>query len=62
MPACSDRPTDLFTLTHEIAMTETVQPRLREKYKEQSVPSLMKRFGYKNPGIHNLIPSETRRC
>jgi len=29
-------------------MTETVQPRLREKYKEQSIPSLMKRFGYTN--------------
>ena len=30
-------------------MTETVSPRLREKYKEQAIPALMKRFGYTNP-------------
>jgi len=30
-------------------MSETVSPRLREKYKEQAIPTLMKRFGYKNP-------------
>jgi large subunit ribosomal protein L5 len=30
-------------------MTETVAPRMREKYKSHAVPALMKRFGYKNP-------------
>ena len=28
---------------------ETIEPRLRERYKTQAVPALMKRFGYKNP-------------
>jgi len=28
---------------------KTVEPRLRDKYKAEVVPSLMKRFGYKNP-------------
>jgi len=30
-------------------MAETVEPRLRERYKKDVVPALMKRFGYKNP-------------
>jgi large subunit ribosomal protein L5 len=30
-------------------MTETVEPRLRERYKKEVVPKLMERFGYKNP-------------
>jgi len=32
-------------------MSETAdyQPRLRERYKSEAVPALMKRFGYKNP-------------
>src|SRR5215207_8104527 len=29
-------------------MSETVNPRLREKYKQDVVPSLMKKFGYTN--------------
>jgi large subunit ribosomal protein L5 len=29
-------------------MSETVEPRLREKYKKEVVPGLMKQFGYKN--------------
>ena len=29
-------------------MSETPSPRLRDKYKKEVVPSLMKRFGYKN--------------
>src|SRR5690349_2764156 len=31
-----------------MAETEQVNPRLRDKYKKEVVPSLMKRFGYKN--------------
>jgi large subunit ribosomal protein L5 len=30
-------------------MAETVEPRLRERYKKEVVPKLMERFGYKNP-------------
>ena len=30
-------------------MAETTAPRLREKYKSEAVPALMKRFGYENP-------------
>jgi large subunit ribosomal protein L5 len=30
-------------------MADTVEPRLRERYKTDVIPSLMKRFGYKNP-------------
>lgn len=30
-------------------MSENVVPRMREKYKKDAVPALMKRFGYKNP-------------
>jgi large subunit ribosomal protein L5 len=30
-------------------MSERVEPRLRERYKKEIVPNLMKRFGYDNP-------------
>ncbi len=30
-------------------MAETVEPRVRERYKKEVVPKLMERFGYKNP-------------
>jgi large subunit ribosomal protein L5 len=30
-------------------MADTVEPRVRERYKTQVIPALMKRFGYKNP-------------
>ena len=30
-------------------MTESVEPRLRQKYEKEVVPGLMKQFGYKNP-------------
>ena|SRR5688572_17090748 len=34
-------------------MADTVEPRLRERYKKEVIPALMKRFGYKNP---NQVP------
>lgn len=30
-------------------MSDAIEPRLREKYKSEVVPALMKRFNYKNP-------------
>lgn len=30
-------------------MSDAIEPRLREKYKKEVVPALMKRFNYKNP-------------
>jgi large subunit ribosomal protein L5 len=30
-------------------MAETIEPRLRERYKKEVIPKLMERFGYKNP-------------
>ena len=30
-------------------MSDAIEPRLREKYKKEIVPALMKRFSYTNP-------------